>query len=151
MSQAPTRPVHLQIHSCPTQLPVVRAAVEKFCQLLGFGSETVGGVVLSVDEALTNIIRHAYDGAADQRIEVTLEPRPAAYGGGLQIVLRDYGRQVDPAQIRSRDLEDGRPGGLGVHIMTKCMDRVEYRPAAGGGTILVMTKAGPAPKESKPT
>ena len=152
MSPALTQPVHLRVHSCPTQLPVVRAAVEKVCELLGFCPETVGAVVLSVDEALTNIIRHAYGGARDQQIEVDLTPLPDASGGpGLRISLRDYGRQVDAAQIRSRELEDVRPGGLGVHIMSACMDSVEYRPAEGGGTVLVMTKTPGGKKESSRT
>ena len=39
------------------------------------------------------------------------------------------------------DLADIRPGGLGVHIMTECMDSVEFAPADGGGTLLTMTKS----------
>jgi anti-sigma regulatory factor (Ser/Thr protein kinase) len=47
---------------------------------------------------------------------------------------------VDPSSIKSRDLDDLRPGGLGVHIMNSCMDCLEYRRAKGGGTILTMVK-----------
>ena len=56
-------------------------------------------------------------------------------------LLRDYGKVVDPAEICSRDLEDVRPGGLGVHIIKECMDSMEYCPAEGGGTVLILTKA----------
>ncbi len=58
----------------------------------------------------------------------------------LEIRLRDYGNQVAPEQIRSRDLDDVRPGGLGVHIIQECMDTVEYRPAETGGTLLILQR-----------
>ena len=65
------------------------------------------------------------------------------------MTLRDYGPAVDPSEIKSRDLADIRPGGLGVHIMNKCMDSVEYQQADGGGMMLIMTKNIPSEKEPK--
>jgi len=129
-------PVSLSIASSPAHLAIVRAALERFCQGMGFDEAAAGQVVLSVDEALTNIIRHAYDGAEDRRIDIELIPRAES----LLIRIRDYGRPVDRSRIRSRDLNDVRPGGLGVHIMTQCMDGLDYQPADGGGTVLTMTK-----------
>ena len=132
--------IRMDILSKPAHLPVVRAALERICEQIGFGEEATGGVVLSVDEALTNVIKHAYDGADDKPIEVELTPVGGPPVDGLQIRIRDYGRVVDPAKIKSRDLADVRPGGLGVHIMQKCMDTVRYQRAAGGGTLLTMVK-----------
>ena len=54
--------------------------------------------------------------------------------------IRDHGRSVDPSSIKSRDLDDVRPGGLGVHIMRSVMDRVEYRKRGLTGMELSMTK-----------
>jgi len=140
MNAAPEKPIKIEVLSSPAHLPVVRTAVEKLCRMIGFDEDVSGAVVLSVDEALTNIIKHAYHGAEDQPIEIELRPLPAGPAKGLQILIRDYGRQVDPAEIRSRDLKDVRPGGLGVHIMNECMDCVDFEPADGGGTLLTMTK-----------
>ena len=139
MSGATNRPVRLWIFSTPAHLPIVRGAMERLCRALGFDEHSTTRVVLSVDEALTNIIRHAYGGAEDQPIEVELLPQgsPAA---GLRIRIRDHGRPVDVRRIQSRDLDDVRPGGLGVHIMTECMDHLEYQQAEGGGTVLTMFK-----------
>jgi len=146
MSAVPERPLRLEICSAPAHLPVVRAAVGKMCELLGFDEKTIGAIVLSVDEALTNIIRHAYDNMPDRKIEVELAPR-VGDEVALKVVLRDYGRSVDRSQIKSRDLQDVRPGGLGVHIMTECMDSVEYEQANGKGTVLTMTKKVSSSKE----
>ena len=138
----PEQGLSMRILSCPSYLPLVRAVTERLCQLLGFDEAAIGGIVLSVDEALSNIIRHAYAGAGDRPIEIDLAPlgRPTAQ---LRIRLRDYGKVVDPSQIKPRDLSDIRPGGLGVHIIKQCMDHVEYSRADGGGTLLTLVKRLP--------
>ena len=140
MTGIPQRPVKLCISSSPTLLPVVRAAVEKMCQLLGLDDQATGGVVLSVDEALANVIRHAYGDDHDQPIDIDLVPIAGDNGRCLKICLADRGPHVDPAQIKSRNLSEVRPGGLGVHIIQEHMDEVEFRAREGGGTRLVMIK-----------
>jgi len=136
--------VKLAINSDPSHLPVVRAAVEKVCEIIGFDSKTVGDVILGVDEALANIIKHAYRNQHDQPIEIELTPMHD-HDGSIELLIRlkDNGMMVDPSTIKGRDLDDIRPGGLGVHIMKHCMDQLEYQPAPGGGTILTMTKRLP--------
>ena len=148
MNTMPEKPIKLSIFSFPQHLCVVRATVEKLCQTMGFDAETSGAVVLSVDEALANIIKHAYLGAEGRGIEIELLPIDEGQSQGLRICLRDYGQRVDPARIKSRDLRDVRPGGLGVHIMQECMDSIEFAPAEGGGTLLTMVKNIPVRQEA---
>lgn len=145
MSSDPPPPVRLMIASTPEHLCVVRAAMERYCGGLGFDELARGDIVLAVDEALSNIIRHAYHGQGDQPIEVTACPMHDAGNGrsGIQIELRDWGQSVEPSQLRSRDLSEVRPGGLGVHIMQACMDSVCYTPLPEGGSRLVMVKKLP--------
>ena len=69
-------------------------------------------------------------------------------GDEFEIRIDDYGKFVDPGKIRGRDLKDVKPGGLGVHLMRKVMDRLEYRRNAHGGTSLVMAKRLPSPAGS---
>ena len=139
MPPAPITPLRMSILSDPAELPGVRRQTEGICKRIGFDTDTTGRVMLSVDEALTNVIRHAYGGRNDRPIEIELALLPGA-PGGLRIRVRDYGPAVDPARLKSRDLNDIRPGGLGVHIMTNCMDAVDYAPADGGGTTLTLIK-----------
>ena len=148
MNESFRKPITIRIFSLPVHLPVVRSAVEKTAQQLGFDDETSGSIVLSVDEALTNIIKHAYQGAEDRPIEIELTTHPGPDHQDLQIRIRDYGRCVAPEKIKSRDLGDVRPGGLGVHIMNECMDCVEFAPGDGGGTILTMAKHLPVKQEA---
>jgi len=148
MNESFCKPITIGIFSLPAHLPVVRSAVEKTAQQLGFDDETSGSVVLSVDEALTNIIKHAYQGAEDQPIEIEITTHRDQDHVNMQIRIRDYGRRVAPEKIQSRDLSDVRPGGLGVHIMNECMDCVEFAPGEGGGTILTMEKRLPVKQEA---
>ncbi len=144
------QPVRMAIFSTPDHLPVVRAAVEKMCELLGFSSALAGRVMLSSDEALSNIIKHAYRGATDRPIDVEIAPVHDGGRDGIRITLRDWGAYVGREQMRSRDLDDVRPGGLGVHIMCEYMDQLDYQPAEGGGTLLTMVKNLPEKKEVTP-
>jgi anti-sigma regulatory factor (Ser/Thr protein kinase) len=141
--------IHIRILSLSVHLPAVRGALEKVCAAMGFDANAVGEIILSVDEALTNIIRHAYHGEADKPIEIEIVVSCEGGCEALSVRIRDYGTAADPATIKSRDLADVRPGGLGVHIMTHCMDHVEYTHPEGGGTLLIMRKNLPAAIEAK--
>ncbi len=92
-------------------------------------------MVLAVDEALTNIIRHAYRGNAEQPIEASFHRTQVAQNGqrreALEILLEDRGPAVDPEKLCGRALEDVKPGGLGLHFIRECMDTVEFSRSEG--------------------
>lgn len=93
-------------------------------------------VVLAVDEACQNIIRHAYKGSGGD-IRVMVEARE----GTLDIRLIDFAPPVDPANICPRALDDVRPGGLGTHFIRSVMDEVAFEPPpSGAGNMLRMMK-----------
>ncbi len=99
---------------------------------LGFTEEQATKIMLAMDEALVNVIRHAYGGAHDKPIFIDMRGTEDNGRIGLRVLIRDEGRKVDPAKIRSRDLDDIRPGGLGVHLMKSIMDVVEFTPQDRG-------------------
>lgn len=101
----------------------------------------IAEIVLAADEALTNVIRHGYQGVPDQRIEFEARRmRDDRKGAGIEIEIRDYGRQVELSNICGRDLEEIRPGGLGVHLIKAMMSEATYDHAEGGGMRLKMRK-----------
>lgn len=139
MTQSPPdRPIRMTIFSCPSHLAVVRGAVDGLCRSIGFDEDGITDVVMSVDEALSNVIRHAYDNVEGQPIDIELDW--ADPPDGLRISIRDHGRRVGVEDMRPPARDEMRPGGLGLHIMNECMDRLEYRPAEGGGTVVTMVK-----------
>jgi len=134
-------PVDLAICSDPENLAFVRRAVERMARQEGFDAGDVDGIVLATDEAIANVMKHGYEGRKDCTIHVRLERIAGREGRrGLQMTVRDHGKQVDPAMIKGRDLNDVRPGGLGVHIIRSVMDEVEYTCPSDGGMQLRMVK-----------
>ncbi len=120
-------------------LAPARAMLASMAQRLGFPEPLCGQISLAIDEAISNVIKHGYDRRPDGRIWISAwhlrHPRP-----GIRIIIEDLARQVEPDRIRSRDLDDIRPGGLGVHIIREIMDEAQYEKRAEGGMRLTLVK-----------
>jgi anti-sigma regulatory factor (Ser/Thr protein kinase) len=144
---APTtaRPdLSLELVSNPIYLCAVREMMNLSAKRLGFTDAHAGQIALAVDEAIVNVMKHGYDKKLDGRIWLRLTPLGPANSpaSGVEIVIEDEAKQVEPDAIKGRDLEDIRPGGLGVHIIREVMDDVRYekRPGHQSGMRLTMTK-----------
>jgi len=139
----------MELRSSPECLCVVRGAVEQLAERLGFPERERRAVVLAIDEALTNVIRHAYAGDPERPIEVSFRRIRALWGGAsreaLEIVLVDRGRRIDRAKLHGRALEDERPGGRGLHLIRENMDAVEFRRAVGRNRLRLV-KLLPVPR-----
>jgi serine/threonine-protein kinase RsbW len=122
--------LRLELPSNPEILCVVRSAVMRLTEEMGFPAEECRGLTRAVDEALANIIRHAYDGRAGQPIEVLCRRLQNRSGNkqraGLEIVLIDHGAAADRKKLCGRSLDDVRPGGLGVHFIEDAVDVMQY-------------------------
>ena len=120
----------LALYSDPKWLSVVRAAVERLAEALGFPLEQCRSITRAVDEALTNIVRHSYSNRLDKPIAMYFRRAHRRHDGqvqqGLEILLCDRGPAVDPCKLHGRALEEIRPGGLGLHFIHQAMDAVEF-------------------------
>jgi serine/threonine-protein kinase RsbW len=120
----------LELDSNPNVLCVVRGAVERLAEVVGFAAPECRSIVRAVDEALTNVIRHCYCGRLDQPIELRFRRvyRESGHGQeqGLEVVVCDHGSAVDRTKLCGRSLDEVRPGGLGLHFIQESMDSVEY-------------------------
>jgi serine/threonine-protein kinase RsbW len=139
----------LELRSHPTLLCVIRGALAPLMDMLGFSEERNREIIRAVDEAVANIMRHAYHGRPDQPIEVycnRLERRAnGATEQGVEILLFDCGPAVDTTKLEARSLDEIRPGGLGLHIIRGSMDTVEYK-RAGRLNRLRLVKYAQSPK-----
>ena len=133
--------LHLEFFSRPGYLAVIRRMVEGLCGRMGYTPDESSQICLAIDEALCNVIRHGYDSRSDGRIRLSIHERE--HDGRLEFVIEDDAPQVDLDTIRSRELEDVRPGGLGVHLINEIMDDVTYEHRDGGGMRLRMHKRLP--------
>ena len=127
--------LRLELRSDPEMLCAVRGALTQLAEKLGFAESESRAVVLAVDEALTNIIRHAYKGTLGKPIDATMRRIELKQDGvtkdALEIVLEDRGVAVKSEELCGRALEDIKPGGLGLHFIRQSMDRVEFRRRNG--------------------
>jgi serine/threonine-protein kinase RsbW len=130
-----TTRLDLRIASDPSAIAPVRKAVEALATSAGMDDRGVGEVGLCVNEALANVIRHAYAGANDRAIVVGAYCKDDA----LVVTIRDWGNGVNPASLPPKRYEALEPGGLGMICLRRMMTRVDYKPQADG-MLLVMTK-----------
>jgi anti-sigma regulatory factor (Ser/Thr protein kinase) len=108
---------------------------------LGFPAAECRGVTRAVDEALANIIRHAYGSRPGKPIEVRCRltrgdaEKPRA---SLEIVLVDRGTPADRKKLRGRALDDIRPGGLGIHLIQTGVDLMRYTTKSGENRLRLL-------------
>ena len=101
----------------------------------GWEKKTTEEILLAVDEALTNIIRHAYQGKPG-KMTVSV----AATEDKVEIVLEDFGQKFDPTQVPPPELPRHKPGGLGVHFIRTIMDQMIYDDQGLAGNRLRLIK-----------
>jgi len=105
----------------------------------GLDDHAAWQVQLAVDEASTNIIQHGY-GAATGEIELSW----LVEGPDLIVTLRDRGRRFNPDDVPAPDitspLEERQSGGLGLYLMGRLMDSVEFEFDDAQGNLLKMIK-----------
>jgi sigma-B regulation protein RsbU (phosphoserine phosphatase) len=124
----------------PHALQPMRHAADACLAALGVDSGLRASLVLALDEACANVIRHGFGGGcSDGRVELVIAREP----GGLRFVLSDSAAGVDPSTVRPRDLDECRPGGLGVSFIDALMDSWQITPIASGGNRLLMRKRWP--------
>jgi len=116
-------------------LALMRKFVRGFLEAYPLSEKERTLMVLGVDEACTNIIRHAYHLRDDQLISLSIE----GLSNCIRLRLRDYGKQTEAHSMRGRAHDLIKPGGLGLHLIRNAFDKVDYIVKARG-TELVMTK-----------
>ena len=146
LEQASNTGIELRFRSCPTNLAAVRGCVESLAASAGFGDEWRFRIVLAVDEALANVIRHGYAGRTDGEIHLRASIPP---GGGIRLEIEDECPAVDPRSIQERNLDEVRPGGLGWPIIRETFDRHEWKPKGDVGMYLLLER-GPQPASEPP-
>ena len=114
--------------SDPANLAATRKALESFALNHGFTDACCGDVGLCLNEILANVIRHAYNNAADKPIHV----RAQADQEKLVIEIRDWGNGVDPSKLPQPPYDPLSPGGVGLLCIKQLMDRVTYHPQPDG-------------------
>jgi len=123
-------------------LAEVRRVVKEVVGESDFPAEEMNRITLAVDEAVTNIMEHAYENDLEGELEI--EMILEADNTRFEVVIRDSGKSFNPNDLDDPDLEEhvraGRRRGLGIFLIRRIMDEVHYDYATGVRNELRMVK-----------
>jgi serine/threonine-protein kinase RsbW len=146
--------LEIKLRSHPRLLCVLRGAMEPLMEVLGFSEEERRSIIRAIDEAVSNIMRHSYNGRLDRPIEVSCRslrrPSNGKGGRGVEFLLLDRGPAVDPTKLPGRPLGELRCGGLGLHLIRGGMDRVEYKRTANMNRLRLIKYVRSSKKRPNP-
>lgn len=143
----PVRALRLSIDSRLENIGLAGVAVRAVCDEVGLAGENGYHVELCLVEAVTNCVRHAYDGQAGHEVIVDLH----VTADRLELIVRDRGRPLPPERAGWTPAlpDDETPpsdlpeGGRGLFLMRTLMDTLEFS-TRGGENVVRMTKQLPA-------
>ena len=129
----------ISLRNDPAELNRLAEILEEFGRQHRLTQRDLLALDLSLHEHLTNIINYGYDDTDRHKIQVRLRLTERL----LRVEVEDDGRPFNPLERRPIDttvpLDEKPLGGLGIHMMRKIMDEMEYR-REGGKNVLLMTK-----------
>lgn len=120
-------------------LKEVRSFIKRSGQTLGVDEEVLGNLCLVVDEAVTNVVLHGYEGKGGSvDIQVIREE------DALVIYIRDEAKAFFASDVEAPHLEtslaEREYGGMGVYLIRKLTDEHEFRPLKDQGNELRLVK-----------
>ena len=126
-----------------TELPLFRERMRKLLSEGGWSDKKIGEWVLVLDEALTNVIRHAYCGSTGEIIVEIMDSE-----NQTEFLIEDHGKPFDPTKLPSPKLPKETPGGLGVHLIRSLTDCFEYDSSFQGGNRIRLVRYKACEKRS---
>jgi serine/threonine-protein kinase RsbW len=131
----------LIVKSRTENLSLIRDFISSQASSSGLTAEEIENIMLAVDEACTNIIKHAYKSYPDGDIVIKLEYNHDK----LIISIIDHGNTFDPDTVPDPDLQkyyrNGKVGGLGMYLMKTLMDEVKYISVPGKYNKVLLLKS----------
>jgi anti-sigma regulatory factor (Ser/Thr protein kinase) len=114
-------------HSKIKELPRMLLWIRKHLIDAGLDASSIRKFELASEEAIVNVIRHAYQGGAG-KIEILFRLKETE----VHVMIVDHGPPFNPLEGKHRpalasSLEERKEGGLGILMIRKCVDDVHYR------------------------
>jgi serine/threonine-protein kinase RsbW len=133
-------PAYIELEARLNNLAVARQFVREQCEIQGISDRSlVDGLMLAVDEAMTNVIVHGY-----QKGPGSIELVVGREGYKLVVWLRDQAPVFDPTTVPPPDLAipviERALGGMGIHLIRQSVDEIGHFPLPGGGNELRLIK-----------
>jgi serine/threonine-protein kinase RsbW len=131
----------LRVKSRTENLSKIREFIQEFASSAGFRQDTIDNIMLAVDEACTNIIKHAYKSYPDGEILIKIKYKE----NKIIITIIDYGTAFQPESIPEPNIQEyfrqHKVGGLGMYLMKTLMDDVKYVSVPGKYNQVLLSKS----------
>ncbi len=129
-----------EFSSDANQLAVIRDWFTAFCCKFPAnaftGDDTCDLLTLALNEAAANIIRHAYEGRAGQRVQIHAE----IFADRVRVRMWDSGRRFAPERVPPPNFSGDKDSGFGLYIIRECFDEVVHAPDDIGRNCLTLSK-----------
>jgi anti-sigma regulatory factor (Ser/Thr protein kinase) len=129
--------VTITIPSHPKYLSIVRSVTGKIAQIYEINEPLTEDIKLAVDEACTNVIKHAYRGDRTKKIVLKYKITKKSFN----VIIEDSGIKAQEYLIKGRSLDDIRPGGLGIHFIKRVFDVFQFDETKKKGNRLILIKS----------
>lgn len=115
----------IKITAKTENLETIRNFIISATKSLSFQEDEMNKILLAVDEACSNVIRHAYLFKENlMKVKLRIE------ASQLTVTIIDHGKSFNPEKVQTPEMEkylkSYKVGGLGMLLMKKLMDEVEY-------------------------
>ena len=131
----------LVVRSRTENLTRIRMFIQEIASAVGFNQESIDNMMLAVDEACTNIIKHAYKSYPDGEILIKIKYENKK----LIITIIDYGKSFAPDLVPEPNIQEyykqHKVGGLGMYLMRTLMDEVKYISVPGKYNQVLLSKS----------
>lgn len=137
--QIPAAHSEIEISSNLCDLRRAREFVRTFCTTIPNARLDDAGAAaleLAVNEAASNIMKHAYHGRTDQSIHLEAE----AFSDRVSIRLRHFGDSFDPSSVAPPPLNGSCESGYGAYIISRSVDNVKYYRDERGRQCIALVK-----------
>ena len=140
-TRLPLRHAEMEIKSALGELGRTRDFVRDFCRMLPgapLDDDAVAELVLAVNEAASNIMKHAYGGDRDQLIVIEAD----SFVDRVAVKLRHVGSPFSPEAVPAPEFNGSRESGFGAYIIASSVDDVKYyRDTSGRSCVALFKKA----------
>jgi serine/threonine-protein kinase RsbW len=130
----------LKVKSKTENLSIIRDFINSSAADAGLKADVIESIILAVDEACTNIIKHAYKSFPDGELIIKTKSTLDRF----VISITDFGNSFEPEMIPEPDLQkyyrQRRVGGLGMYLMKTLMDDVKYKSIPGKYNEVLLSK-----------
>lgn len=130
----------IEVVSTTENLAKIRDFIKQTAEKSGFSDEVVSKIILAVDEACTNVIKHAYQYSSKGKMIIQVKSDSSKFSVSITDTGVGFNANAVPEPDMKSYFEEKKVGGLGIYLMKKLMDEVKYKSLNDRKNQVIMTK-----------